>query len=254
MLDWLDRRVLIVAAHPDDETIGAGAQFVNFRNVVVAHVTDGAPRSLGEGRGDYARARRAELAAALRAGGAASVDLREIGLVDQEASFHLAGLATRLAELLLELRPEIVLTHPYEGGHPDHDTTAFAVHTALGALEREAPVLLEFTSYHDRNGSMITGEFLPFEGCDEMALVLTPQVRERKRRMIDCFVTQHEVLANFSVNYERFRTAPHYDFTRPPHAGTLFYERFEWGITGERWRDLAREALNSLARQVRFTV
>ncbi len=37
-------RVLVVVAHPDDETIGAGALLARLRDVRVVHVTDGAPR------------------------------------------------------------------------------------------------------------------------------------------------------------------------------------------------------------------
>src|SRR5262249_45196073 len=135
MLDWLDQRVAIVAAHPDDETIGLGGQFAALRNPMLVYVTDGAPRSLGPEREDYGRRRREELAAGLHAGGAADVDLREIGLADQEASFHLPELTTRLAHLFRERQPQVVLTHPYEGGHPDHDASAFAVHAAVGEMK-----------------------------------------------------------------------------------------------------------------------
>jgi LmbE family N-acetylglucosaminyl deacetylase len=251
MLDWLDRSVAIVAAHPDDETIGVGAQFINLRDPLLIHVTDGAPRSLGEAREAYARIRRGELAAALEAGGGASAILHEIGLVDQEASFHLVELAEQLAVLFRERRPEVVLTHPYEGGHPDHDATAFAVHTAIETMKREkfpVPVLLEFTSYHADKGRMLTGDFLPFEGCEELAFVLTAEARQRKQKMFDCFITQREVLRNFSVNYERFRVAPQYDFTELPPVGELFYEQFDWGMTGDRWKVLVKEAIGTLAR------
>jgi LmbE family N-acetylglucosaminyl deacetylase len=172
--------------------------------------------------------------------------------VDQEASLNLPELTARLAELFREGRPEVVLTHPYEGGHPDHDATALAVNSAVEALKREkipVPLLLEFTSYHaGKAGEMITGEFLPCEDRRETAIVLTGEARRRKREMIQCFVTQRDVLRHFPVVYERFRYAPAYDFTEPPHRGELFYERFNWGITGERWRDLARKALRSQAR------
>src|ERR1044071_4721885 len=68
-------RVLIVAAHPDDETIGCGAQLWRFDDLLLVHVTDGAPRDGKDAAqygfasvADYAAARRRELDAALAAG------------------------------------------------------------------------------------------------------------------------------------------------------------------------------------------
>jgi hypothetical protein len=61
--------------------------------------------------------------------------------------------------------------------------------------------------------------------------------------MTDCFSTQRQVLTSFPIGTERFRLAPHYDFTAPPHDGRLFYENFPWGMTGERFRRLVGDAL-----------
>src|SRR4029077_3455583 len=49
---------------------------------------------------------------------------------DQQAAFRLAELARRLAALFAERGIAVVLTHACEGGHPDHDAVAFAVHGA----------------------------------------------------------------------------------------------------------------------------
>jgi hypothetical protein len=64
--------------------------------------------------------------------------------------------------------------------------------------------------------------------------------------MCDCFVTQRCVLDQFPIDRERFRQAPCYRFTAPPHEGRLFYEYFDWGMSGARWCALARHMLASL--------
>ena len=64
--------------------------------------------------------------------------------------------------------------------------------------------------------------------------------------MLACFATQAATLAPFGATYELFRAAPHYDFTQPPHAGALHYERHDWGMTGRRWRSLAAGAARAL--------
>ena len=79
---------------------------------------------------DYAAARRRELTAALAAGDAAHLRTFCLGIVDQEAMQHLVYLTRRVRELLEQENPRLVLTHAYEGGHPDHDAASLAVKLA----------------------------------------------------------------------------------------------------------------------------
>lgn len=256
------RRVAVIAAHPDDEVIGLGGVLPRLHDVAIVHVTDGAPHERRwwgapelPSREEYARVRRRELAEALSIAGIGEDRMRSLGVVDQEASHDLVGLATRMAAVLAELRCDVAITHPYEGGHPDHDAAAFAVHAACRILHRNgeiAPRILEFTSYHATpDGGVAVCEFLPDAGIEEMDAVLGQPEQDLKRQMIASFITQRETLAWFpaDIGVERFRTAPAYDFTLAPHEGKLHYERFEWGWTGEGWRAHAREALHFMGME-----
>lgn len=257
-------RVAIVAAHPDDECIGVGGQLRSLEPVAIVHVTDGAPRERRwwgapelPSREAYAALRRRELAAALAMAGVGGAPLHELGIVDQEASCHLAGLTERLVEVLGALECDVVLTHPYEGGHPDHDATSFAVHAAcrlMAARGARMPRVVEFASYHrGPNGALTAGVFLPADSAGEIVLSLSEGERERKRRMLAAFGTQRATLARFPIVEERIRPAPAYDFTAPPHEGRLFYEHFAWGCTGQEWCARARAALHLLGLRNRVT-
>ncbi len=128
-----------------------------------------------------------------------------------------------------------MFTHAYEGGHPDHDAVAFAIHgTGL-------PVI-EMAGYHAApKGGMTVGRFLP--GGEEALVVLHPGEIARREAMLACFATQRPTLAPFfGMHHERFRAAPVHDFTQRP-AARLYYEGFGGGMTGARWCALAANAL-----------
>src|SRR5690242_14956296 len=85
-------RPLVVAAHPDDEAIGAGGLLQRLPGASVVHVTDGAPRDpsflpegLAKDRAEYAALRRDEAARALALAGIPADRVRSLGIVDQEA-------------------------------------------------------------------------------------------------------------------------------------------------------------------------
>jgi LmbE family N-acetylglucosaminyl deacetylase len=243
------------AAHPDDETIGAGGQLPFLKNVWIVHATDGAPRNMVDAheygfptREAYAEARRIELRNALIVAGLGPERSLALGFVDQECRNYLCQLAVKIAALLLDARPETILAPPYEGGHPDHDSVAFGAHLAIKLLAREGfrtPKIIEYALYHGGAGDLQTGDFLP-PPDSVIAVKLGGRAAELKKRMIACFTTQRATLAPFQISEERFRPAPNYDFTAPPHPGPLYYERFDWGSTGEEWREAARVAARDL--------
>ena len=249
----LSLRAAVVVAHPDDETIGCGALLRRFADVAIVHVTDGAPRNLAdaEARGfasaaDYAAARRRELQRAVAHARVSPDCLVALNWPDQQASVRLVEIATALAELLAGA--DVVLTHAYEGGHPDHDATAFAVHGACALLRRSgrAPAIIEMALYRAGPSGMLAQSFAPEPGAQPVVIALAAEDQRLKRAMLAAHASQREVLAPFSVETETYRSAPRYDFARLPNGGALHYERFDWGMTGPKWLGLTAEAQRRL--------
>ena len=101
--------------------------------------------------------------------------------------------------------------------------------------------------YHAFGGAFVTGRFIAHPDAGRIATMpLGAVAQARKRRMLDCHLTQRAVLAPFTVTAERFRLAPRYDFHAPPHAGELHYEGRDWGMSGGRWRAMVEAALLEL--------
>jgi len=247
-------RTMVVGAHPDDETAFAGFRLTRLAAAQFVCITDGSPRDgadaarYGLTPAQYAQARARELQEVLGSCGIAAHRIRILGYTDQEAALHLAEIARRLTAAFQQHAIEAVLTHPYEGGHPDHDATAFAVHAAARLLAqqgRRAPAIVEMACYHEGREGLRAGAFLGV-GAHDTVIHLSREEQARKRALLDRFATQRHTLPYLPVAVECFRRAQDYDFLQPPHAGQLHYERQPWGMTGERFRALARQALQEL--------
>lgn len=252
-------RYAVIVAHPNDEVIAAGGLISQLKNVSILHVTDGAPgdNEIAQAAGfsrqsDYTQARREECIEALALANVPEERIVELGIVDHQAPHALADLARKVTAFLQHSAPDVVLTHPYEGGHPDHDATAFATHAALRLLERNGlspPVLFEMALHPGKDGNKRVLDFLPGAGREVTTFMLDREAIELKRRMFDCCATQADVLKQNPLGPERFRKPPPYDFARPPKSGAFNYEKFNVEITADEWQRLIRQAWAALFRE-----
>lgn len=258
-------RLLVIAAHPDAESAGAASLLTTLPECSVLHLSDGVPRdrslwASGAARtpDGYSSQRRGEALRAMRIAGLDASDVHCLGLVDQELVLHLADLARELVRWMIALSPELVITHAYEGGHPDNDAAAFAVAAARDLLLRSgqrAPMLLEMSLYHGAGGELTIGQFVASDdiGPPQIQCAFRGAALERKHEMLRCFESQGDKLAPFfALEYERFRPAPRYDFRAPPHFGPLYYEQIGMPVEGDTWRALAARARGELSLGARL--
>ncbi|MHA3701688.1 N-acetyl-1-D-myo-inositol-2-amino-2-deoxy-alpha-D-glucopyranoside deacetylase [Jatrophihabitans sp. YIM 134969] len=176
-----ERRLLLVHAHPDDESITTGATIASSRAAGVAvtvvtctlgeegEVTDPALEGLRAHRADQLGGYRVwELRAALAALGDPHHEFlgglgtyRDSGMAGDPANAHpqafsrvlhddadLARATAAMSAVLERARPQVVVTYPPDGGygHPDHvaaRTVTLAAVDRVVAAGRPAPVVLE---------------------------------------------------------------------------------------------------------------
>jgi N-acetyl-1-D-myo-inositol-2-amino-2-deoxy-alpha-D-glucopyranoside deacetylase len=161
--------LLLVHAHPDDEAISTGGVMMKARadghRVVLVTATRG---EVGEiynmdeatTRPRLGEVRTKELEAASRILGVNRgefLDYRDSGMVgtadnENPKSFHqapMAQAAAKLAAILREERPDIVVTYDADGtyGHPDHIKAHLVTNAALDLLAKEGwhPAKLYYT-------------------------------------------------------------------------------------------------------------
>lgn len=260
----LHDRILIVAAHPDDEALALGGALERTRDAHVLFLTTGSPRDERYARTAgyptreaYAAARCAEAEAALAVANIPSTRIHWLSdldprAVDRELTHHLSALTLALRAAIADIAPVLVVTHAYEGDHQDHDAARYLVGAALKDLAAP-PLLAEMLGYHaiqNRAGGLrghTVGAFLDDGGECAVNLRITDGERATKRMMIDRYTSQRSILTPFASARELLRPAlAEIDFTFPPHHGRLHYETPSF--RGEDFRALVAEAEAEAAR------
>ena len=243
-------KIAVVAAHPDDEVIGVGGQLGRWTDgsaVFIVNVTDGASRDGCDAArkgfsssGAYGYARHDELEAALSCLSSSPAVVR-FGFANQQVVRELRAVFDRLAQFVRTSAPDVVITHCYEGGHPDHDALAVAVSALARHSELPRFAHLEFSGYHgDPHGPLVTGRFPAEPQCEAARCLLTPAEQAIKRRMLNCFRSQERSLAPFGCTEEWLRRAPAYDFMKSPTGGCVWYDRYSWRVRPDEWRARVR--------------
>jgi LmbE family N-acetylglucosaminyl deacetylase/O-antigen/teichoic acid export membrane protein len=133
----MERRTLVIAPHPDDETFGAGATIARCTAagtpVTIAVATDGRG-STGSSvltPDDVAAIRAAEMTEACRILGVAEENLIWLGFEDGTLDVNFPRLVGKLRAVLRGHLPEQILVPCMQDDHPDHRTVHRAVRQAV---------------------------------------------------------------------------------------------------------------------------
>ncbi len=189
--DW--KRVLVVVAHPDDESFALGALLDRFvqdgADVTMLCLTRGEASTLGAEARDLAAVRAQELAAAGEV----------LGVVTTSALTHpdggLAGvdpavLAADVDRLVEHTRPDGILVFDPVGGvtgHPDHAAASLA---AIAAAERWGLPVLGWALPQAVADALNAEYGAAFVGHPADALVEVAVDRRRQRMAIACHASQ----------------------------------------------------------------
>ncbi|MBL9078354.1 MAG: PIG-L family deacetylase [Planctomycetes bacterium] len=142
--DPLQGPVLVLAAHPDDEVIGAGAMLAFHARrghaVTVVHATDGAKGDPAAREHDICAVRRREGTEALARLGVGAP--AHWGLPDGELPEQLPALTERIRATFAAVQPRTLYSFWFGEAHRDHRAIAAATAAAAGALPADCRCLL----------------------------------------------------------------------------------------------------------------
>jgi hypothetical protein len=127
-----------------------------------------------------------------------------------------------MGEAIETYAPDQLWLPAYEGGNPDHDGL-----NALGQLFAGRLSVLEFAEYNFHGGRALSQQF-PFPDGSEQTIFLTPEERARKGALLRLYASERQNLGYVGLLRECWRKLARYDYSRPPHPGTLWYARHQW--------------------------
>jgi LmbE family N-acetylglucosaminyl deacetylase len=224
------RRILILAAHPDDEVVACAASIARARaqgaTVSVLFLTQGciAKEDLWPWqRKNYDQCvakRRAEAETA-----ATFLGIQPVGWSPRPARHlwrELPDVFQEVSAAIVRYRPDQLWVPAYEGGNPDHDAL-----NAVAFKFKMRVSVLEFAEYNFFGGKVRTQTFVSSEETARI-LALTPEERAAKRAALAIYASEKGNLSSMGVEQESYRPLALYDYTHPPHQGTLWYARFQW--------------------------
>ncbi len=143
--DELQMAALVVAPHPDDETLGCGGTILRKlslgANAHVVLMTDGSGSHRGMPPQELVQRRSTEARAACAALGIDSDRVTLLAFPDGRLSEHESAAASRLTELLQTLQPKQVFAPYRHDNHPDHLATTRAVVSAIGQYSQPCKLL-----------------------------------------------------------------------------------------------------------------
>ncbi len=210
-------RVLVIAAHPDDELLGLGGTVARHARegdeVTAVVVSEGATSRYAQSGADDLRSSGRAAAAIL-----GTRELRFIGLADQRLDAEpILEIIRPVEAIVRELRPEIVYTHHWGDLNRDHRVVSEAAMVACRPVGDDYPRRLycfETPSSSEWSSTDLSLQFVPNHFVDVTATV------EDKLRAMACYTTE-------------VRPAPH-----PRALESLRARAAYWGqVVGRRYAE-----------------
>lgn len=199
----MEKHVVVIYPHPDDESFGAAGTIAKYRKqgVPVTYLC-GTLGEMGRNMGSPAFANRETLPEIrkkelINACQKLDVELRMLGYRDKTLEYEDRNdVAKHLKGILEEIKPSLVITHyPNYAVHPDHD--------ALGAAAVEAVRLMDPENRPTVWAQAITNNYVKVLGQPDIINDITPFIDQKIEAIFSHESQAEGVLSKFRKNPDK---------------------------------------------------
>lgn len=206
-------KVAFISPHPDDVELCCGILIKHLISsgvkVYYFCVTDGAPSpevlsitkrlSVLDNYDQltYKTIRRQETIKALNILGVNLARIEFFDWPDLECYKHIPGIIQSFYNIMKDA--DGIFCCPFEGGHPDHDITRFALAVASNQINYSGHIF-EYASYNNRGYQIFQKDSL----CS-FTINVNSQEQKIKQQITQIFVSQKKEMEQFRTDVERFR-------------------------------------------------
>ncbi len=224
------KNILFIIPHPDDEIVGACIIIRRFllegKKIHFFFITNGVLSKDNLWfwqKKQYKRnymTRRNEM----------YLSMKELGVTN----FSYQDVPTRtLKEIISETHSKIkqiislkkidtIFCPAYEGGHQDHDVANYICSKFSDICD-----IYEFPEYNFYKMKINCNTFID-DDKNQNILELTDEEKKFKSNCLKVYRSEKKNLNYITIHKESFRPIKKYDYSKPPHAGVLFYRRYRF--------------------------
>ena len=130
----------------------------------------------------------------------------------------------KIQKIITEHNIDSIFTPAYEGGHQDHDVSNF-IASKFNFFKNIK--VYEFAEYNNYKNKIVSNEFIKLYGNEEIIKLSEDEI-SFKQKALDLYSSENKNLNYINTKQESYRPINQYDYSKPPHLGTLFYRRFRF--------------------------
>ncbi len=223
------KNVLLIAPHPDDEIVGSYIvikKILKKKKIVIFFLTNGVidKNSLWfwerKNHKKKVKIRKNEMKNSMNFLGIKKFYLQDIAT--RSLKENIEKTFKKILQIKKKHKIDSIFCPAYEGGHQDHDVANF-----ICSRFKKKCKIYEFSEYNYFKKKINNNYFLNSTKKNKV-IFLTDSEKNEKKKLLKIYKSESQNLNYVSLEKESYRELFDYDYSSPPHEGTLFYKRFSF--------------------------